>query len=123
MQHLRNCKELNKTDFVKVEEHETMGNRFATYRGEDNYVYVYYTACTGKMRVITGPTAELAKLSYQSDAELKYTPYISSVPQPDNGLGLILRLPDGRFIVCDAPIMIELPYALRNNKDQMVEDI
>ena len=95
------CADLDKTDFVKVEEHETMGNRFATYRGTDRYVYTYYTANTGKMRVITGPTAELAKLSYKSDAERKYTPYISSIPQPDNGLGLIMRLPDGRFIICD----------------------
>lgn len=95
------CAELDKTDFVKIDEHETMGNRFATYRGKDTYVYVYYTACTEKMRVITGLVEELAEQSYKADAGQKYTPYISSIPQPDNGLGLILRLPDGRFIIHD----------------------
>ena len=95
------CAELDKTDFVKVNEREAMGNRFATYRGKDNYVYVYYTANTGKMRVITGPVQELSQLSYKTDAAQKYTPYISSIPQPDNGLGLILRLPDGRFLIVD----------------------
>ena len=95
------CAELDKTDFVKVEAHETTGNCFATYRGKDSYVYVYYTAYTGKMRVITGPVEELAALSYRMDAQRKYTPYISSIPQPENGLGLILRLPDGRFIIHD----------------------
>ena len=95
------CAELDKTDFIKVEAHETMGNRFATYRGKDSYVYVYYTACTGKMRVITGPVEELAEQSYCVDAGQKYDPYISSISQPDNGLGLILRLPDGRFIIHD----------------------
>lgn len=95
------CAELDKTDFVKVDVHETMGNRFATYRGKDSYVYVYYTANTGKMRVITGPVEELAERSYKTDAGQKYAPYISSIPQPNNGLGLILRLPDGRFIIHD----------------------
>ena len=95
------CAELDKTDLVKVEEHDTMGNRFATYRGKDSYVYAYYTAYADKVRVITGPVEELASPHYLADAGQKYTPYISSIPQPDNGLGLILRLPDGRFIICD----------------------
>ena len=95
------CAELDKTDFVKVESHETMDNRFATYRGEDSYVYVYYTAYAGKMRVITGPADQLSALNYKTDTTQRVTPYISSIPQPDNGLGLVLRLPDGRFIIVD----------------------
>ena len=95
------CAELDKTDFVKIESHEAMGNRFATYRGKDSYVYAYYTASTGKMRVITGPVAELSEQTYKTDAGQKYTPYISSIPQPDNGQGLIIRLPDGRFFIHD----------------------
>ena len=95
------CAELDKTDFTKVEAHETNGNCFATYRSKARYVYVYYTACTGKMRVITGAAEELAARSYPANTRKAYTPYISSIPQPDNGLGLIIRLPDGRFIIHD----------------------
>ena len=95
------CTELDKTDFVRTDSHETMGNRFATYRGKDSYVYVYYTACAGKIRVITGPAKELAESSYATNTGRTYTPYITSIPQPDNGLGLIMRLPDGRFIIHD----------------------
>ena len=95
------CAALDQTDFAKVETHEAMGNRFATYRGKDNYVYAYYTANTGKIRVITGPTAELAELSYKTKNGEACTPYITSIPQPDNGQGFIMRLPDGRFLIHD----------------------
>ena len=95
------CAELDEIGFVKLYEQESAGNLFATYQGEDIYVYTYYTAYSGKIRVITGPLSEMASVSYDTGAAKTYTPYISSIPQPDNGLGLIMRLPDGRFIIVD----------------------
>ena len=95
------CAELDEIGFVKIYEQESEGNLFATYQGEDIYVYTYYTAYSGKIRVITGPLAEMAQVSYDTGAAKTYTPYISSIPLPDNGLGLIMRLPDGRFIIVD----------------------
>ena len=95
------CAELDEIGFVKLYEQESAGNLFATYQGEDIYVYTYYTAYSGKIRVITGPLAEMASVSYATGAEKTYTPYITSIRQPDNGLGLIMRLPDGRFIIVD----------------------
>ena len=95
------CSELDEIGFVKLYEQESAGNLFATYQGEDIYVYTYYTAYSGKIRVITGPLSEMASVSYATDEEKTYTPYITSIPQPDNGLGLIMRLPDGRFIIVD----------------------
>ena len=95
------CAELDEIGFVKLYEQESAGNLFATYQGEDIYVYTYYTAYSGKIRVITGPLAEMASVSYDTGAAKTYTPYITSIPQPDNGLGLIMRLPDGRFIIVD----------------------
>ena len=95
------CDELENIGFVKLYEKESADNLFATYQGEDIYVHTYYTAYSGKIRVITGPLAELAQVSYDTGAEKNYTPYITSIPQPDNGLGLIMRLPDGRFIIVD----------------------
>ena len=95
------CAELDEIGFVKLYEQESAGNLFATYQGEDIYVHTYYTAYSGKIRVITGPLDELAQVSYDTGAAKTYTPYITSIPQPDNGLGLIMRLPDGRFIIVD----------------------
>ena len=95
------CDELDEIGFVKLYEKESADNLFATYQGEDIYVHTYYTAYSGKIRVITGPLDELAQVSYDTGAEKTYTPYITSIPQPDNGLGLIMRLPDGRFIIVD----------------------
>ena len=95
------CAELDEIGFVKLYEQESAGNLFATYQGEDIYVYTYYTAYSGKIRVITGPLDELAQVSYDTGAAKTYTPYITSIRQPDNGLGLIMRLPDGRFIIVD----------------------
>ena len=95
------CDELDEIGFVKLYEQESAGNLFATYQGEDIYVYTYYTAYSGKIRVITGPLAEMASVSYATGAAKTYTPYITSIRQPDNGLGLIMRLPDGRFIIVD----------------------
>ena len=95
------CAELDEIGFVKLYEQESAGNLFATYQGEDIYVYTYYTAYSGEIRVITGPLAEMAQVSYDTGAPKTYTPYITSIPQPNNGLGLIMRLPDGRFIIVD----------------------
>lgn len=95
------CKELSDIGFKKLSEREERGNLFATYRGEDIYVYVYYTAHTGRIRILTGPIDELAMEDYSTGAAASYTPYIASIPQPDNGLGFIMRLPDGRFIIHD----------------------
>lgn len=95
------CKELSDIGFGKLSEREERGNLFATYRGEDIYVYVYYTAHTGRIRILTGPIDELAMEDYSTGAAASYTPYIASIPQPDNGLGFIIRLPDGRFIIHD----------------------
>ena len=95
------CAELDEIGFVKLYEQESAGNLFATYQGEDIYVYTYYTAYSGKIRVITGPLDELAQVSYDTGAAKTYTPYITSIRQTDNGLGLIMRLPDGRFIIVD----------------------
>ena len=93
--------ELKAIGFPLVSEREAEGNLFATFKGFDLYIHAYYTAYTGKIRVITGPIFELAEASYDTGAEKTYTPYITSIPQPDNGLGLIMRLPDGRFIIVD----------------------
>ena len=95
------CDSMKDAGFDVTSERESEGNRFATFVGHDLYAYVYYTAYSGKIRVITGPIETLAEEDYSTDTQKTYTPYIASIPQPNNGLGLIMRLPDGRFIIHD----------------------
>lgn len=95
------CASVGAAGFLAVSDREEAGNLFATFKGEDVYVYAYYVAYSGKLRVLTGPVSSLADEDYSTDAKTTYTPYLTSIEQPDNGLGLIMRLPDGRFIIYD----------------------
>lgn len=95
------CSMLDGIGFEKLSERSECGNLFATYKGEDSYLYVYYTNSTGEVRVIRGPISQLALEDYSTDTPNPCPPYITSIPQKNNGLGLIMRLPDGRFIIHD----------------------
>ena len=87
--------------FELLSEREAKDNLFATYRGEKEYVYLYYTAYSEEIRIITGPLSELVETAYASESTASVSPYIASIPQPDNGQGYIIRLPDGRFLIHD----------------------
>ncbi len=87
--------------FSSVSSREDCGNRFETLTLEDKYAYMYYTAYNGSVRVIIGPKRMLASGDYDAQLEQNYTPYIASIPQPNQGQGYIFRLPDGRFIIQD----------------------
>ena len=93
--------ELEAVGFELISEREAMGNLFATYRGESEYVYLYYTAYASEIRIITGPLSELVAGEYKSESNAGVDPLVASIPQPDNGMGYVMRLPDGRFIVVD----------------------
>ena len=95
------CKELSDIGFIKVFDQESAGNLFATFKSDTFYIHAYYTPYSETVRVVTGPIEEMAEIAYFSDAQKNYAPYIASVPQPDNALGLVMRLPDGRFIIFD----------------------
>ena len=93
--------ELETAGFELISDREAMGNLFATYRGESIYVYLYYTAYANEIRIITGPLSELVAGEYKIESDTKVDPFVASIPQPDNGQGYVMRLPDGRFIVQD----------------------
>ncbi len=95
------CLTLEAAEFEKISSREEQGNLFATFVGEDGYAYVYYTKYNSEIRVVTGPIEALAEEDYTSGLSLIGTPYIASIPQPNDGLGLIFGLPDGRFIILD----------------------
>ena len=95
------CDVLAGQGFNKISTREQSGNVFETFVSENKYAYAYYRAFDSSVRVIIGTKNSLAESSYDSGLEETYTPYIASIPQPSDGLGYIIRLPDGRFIILD----------------------
>jgi beta-lactamase superfamily II metal-dependent hydrolase len=95
------CEEILSAGFEKISEREEKGNKFFTYLSDKAYVYVYYTAHSKDLRVLSGPAHTLASADYSSDLARDKVPFIASIPQPDSGQGYILRLPDGRYLIHD----------------------
>lgn len=95
------CEKLVEFGFEKVESREECGNLFETFTFEDKYAYAYYRDFDKSVRVVLGPKKTLASANCDAGLEETYTPYIASIPQPNDGLGYIIRLPDGRFIILD----------------------
>lgn len=76
-------------------------NTFVTLKNDESYLYVYYTKHDSAIKIAGGSLSMYAEPDRSSGLEETYTPYIASIPQPNNGQGYILRLPDGRFIIHD----------------------
>ena len=93
---------LESIGFKSVNSREECGNIFKTLVLEEKYAYMYYSEYNKTACVIIGPEKMLGEQNCDSGLEEKYTPYIASIPQPDNGEGYIIRLADGRFIIVDA---------------------
>lgn len=95
------CKDIEQAEFKKLYAREAKGNIFTTFVGEDEYIYAYYTQYNASIRIVTGPIETLAQVDCGAGLPETETPYIASVPQPNDGQGYILCLPDGRFIIHD----------------------
>ena len=80
---------------------EAEGNVFYTYTNETDYIYTYYSAYDSSVRICGGPIGMLTREDYSLEGEESYTPYLASIPQPFDGEGYFIRLPDGRFIIFD----------------------
>ena len=87
-----------KRDFDRTE----ADNRFVTFLAANHYIYIYRTAYNSQMRVVTGPIEQYARPDYTEERKEETIPYIASIPQPNDGEGYIIRLPDGRFIIFDS---------------------
>jgi glyoxylase-like metal-dependent hydrolase (beta-lactamase superfamily II) len=95
------CADIEAADFKRESDRTQGSNRFVTFLAENHYIYLYRTGYNSQVRVITGPIEQYAREDYTEDLKENKTPYIASIPQPGDGEGYILRLPDGRFIIFD----------------------
>ena len=95
------CAEIAALGLTRSAYREERGNLFSTFEGEGEYIYAYYTACNGQIRAIVGPTESLLARERYADSEDKTQACLAFIPQPSDGNGYIIRLPDRRFLVFD----------------------
>lgn len=95
------CDLLEQSGYTKTERKVIDDNVFVTFMNDTDYVYTYFTAYNGAIKIAGAPLDSYAAADRSSELEETYTPYIASIPQPNNGQGYIIRLPDGRFIIHD----------------------
>lgn len=99
---------------------------FATFLRGEEYLYVYHKPSSQTIRAIVGPVDHLAPLPTGETVEQIAEPSLTLVGQAysDIGLGMIYRLPDGKFVIFDggANYSRDLVYkALESQK--VTEDI
>ena len=97
------------TDFTLVQQSETAGNYFSTYTKDSDLFNVSYSKGDEKLRVIINKGTKATKFFEKpATVEQKTTPMIlmhgladSGDQDYQNGLCMLIRLSDGRFIVID----------------------
>ncbi|MBE5892885.1 MAG: hypothetical protein E7286_05835 [Lachnospiraceae bacterium] len=97
------CAEVQAKGYEKVVERTVAGNLFAAFKGEEEYIYAYYTKNSGAVRTVHGDLSSFANEDCGSFEEI-CTPLLCAVGQPafmNCGQGYIYRLADGRFLVHD----------------------
>lgn len=77
--------------------------KFATFLRDDSYLYTYFKPNSNTIRAIVGPASHLAPLPTGEAVEQIAEPTLTMVGQAysDIGLGMIYRLPDGKFVIFD----------------------
>ena len=96
------CQSVEAAEFKKIADRTEKSNVFMTFVGETEYIYAYFSNYNSSMRIITGPIDQLAMDDYSVKADSpEISPYIASIPQPGNGMGYIIRLADGSFMIFD----------------------
>ena len=75
----------------------------ATFIKDDTYLYTYYKQNTNTLRAIVGPTSQLPAEPTGEEIEQIAEPSLTMVGQAhsDIGLGMVYRLPDGKFVIVD----------------------
>ena len=81
---------LEAAGYVRIASREVADNIFDTFECEGDYVHTYFSAYNESVRIVGGPISMLAREDNSSGLEETYTPYIASIPQPNDGQGYIL---------------------------------
>lgn len=112
--------------YVLNDTREAPGHLFATFIKDDIYVYIYYRASSQSLRALVGPVEHLPDPAPETKPEAITTPSLTLLGQSysDIGLGMLYRLPDGKFVVFDGGADYSKDFVYKALKDQAVtEDI
>ncbi len=93
-------------EYELVQNIESNDNLFATYQVGDDLLNISYVAHDQKLRVIRNPDTKASSYLKETEVKKTTTPLvimngIGWDPERQNGLSLLFRLEDGRFIIVD----------------------
>lgn len=97
-------KQLLVNNGYKLTNSRTAGkNSFATYVKGNTYMYIYHKDYSQSIRAITGNTKHLPDYNAERTVTKVAEPTVTLLGQSNSriGLGILYRLPDGRFVVFD----------------------
>lgn len=94
---------LNGASFTLYDENQIDGNRFASFYKDCTAVYVSWFCRTGTMRVIAEPKDDMPLLTdpYEEKYETLLTGMKGETCVATEGMGFIVRLADGSFVIID----------------------
>ena len=104
------CAALREAGYTLYTEHTAAGNRFATYKGEENNLHVYYTETYRTLRIVIDPAGSPLPARAEDVPAFKEitSPKVSMIGlnytgTSDAAIGLCMAflLPSGEFIVVD----------------------
>lgn len=105
MDDFRSYKQLLLDDgYELTNERTAAGNSFVTYVKNEFYMYIYYRKDSKSIRVIRGASKNLPDYEAEKTVTNKITePTLTMFNQLKSalGLGMIYKLPDGRFVIFD----------------------
>ncbi len=100
------CKKLEGAGYRLWQRNDIEKNLHAGYLNKDNFIYVYYTAYERAVRIITSPAEGLvlpdaSEIDGESLVDTTITQIRCDNARGNYGMGYIIRLEDGSFIVID----------------------
>ncbi len=99
------CRELEADGAVLYQQRQTGENRFVTYRKGDGYIHTYYTAYSSEIRTVTdrlsGWEYALQPSAYTKITEPCVSQTIMSYAGGSFGMGYVITLEDGSFVILD----------------------
>ena len=99
------CKTLKSSGFTEYSKRDDVnGNYYRIYTKNMTAINVYFTKNTSSVRIITGPIDDIPSKEVDKTPETNKKVTLTMLAQgedTDCGLGLIIHLPNGKFIVYD----------------------
>ena len=98
------CKTLTQNGFKEYSKRDNInGNYYRIYTKNTTAINIYFTKSTSTTRIITGPLDDIPSKEVDSTPQTKKATLtlLAQEEATDCGLGIIYRLPNGKFLIFD----------------------